>query len=463
MIRHAALYELCGLYYLYVAGKTMNIILPAYIESFLPILEEHAIDCLWMIPGSDFSKNISWNDFAKVDRDRCTVFPEKADPRNPPAFIRVRKKAVRKGEYEKDRFFAFPEHMQWSAAEKGKWFVPDAAILMSTIDYISHELGLDCLWGPGNLGMKILKRIFIKKNIHIDNTVITKDMAHMLEHNVDRPIWKKWEGLDAEQAKMGYLHCYDKNSQYLGAAQSVFLGSGQPEYVDASQFRMDKIGFWKYRITDVGDSQFNGYGLPCPLSVDKLWASTDLLLAARRFNVEFEILGGLVWPRAHKYLEEWAKEMRLHRVNLRDNTEKYAVESARENAIGTAKQAANSLMGRLGAPGREGSKELYKPDWNIAIVHRAITNQIYSFNRIDRDFGIRPILVSTDNWWIVSNEPDPAKAIPGILDNEKEQKGYKYQGTVEMTDKIVDMFRTERADVINAYLKKEVALHVQPV
>jgi hypothetical protein len=185
-------------------------------------------------------------------------------------------------------------------------------------------------------------------------------------------------------------------------------------------------------------------------------------MAARYAGIEFDVLEGYIWQKGAKFLEMWAKEMWTHRTNLRDKTDIYAGEIARENAVGTAKLAANMMMGRLAKPG---TRELYKPDWNQLIVNKAIANQIYSFQNWNRKHGITPVLVSTDNFWILSDEPNPALAIPGILEYEKEQRGYHHLGTLSTTEEIIEIFDKYKPEVVNGYLKKlmEVATSVESV
>jgi hypothetical protein len=446
---NAILYESCAIYYLYISGKTHPITIPTCIEQWLAIFEEYKFDVLWVMAGNDFSRTISWRDFDKIDRDRCKVFPDKpTDSDSKPSFISIERKSQKKGEYHRERFFAFVEHGRWTSNNKNSWILPGPYALDKTLEYLNKEFNLDILWSPGYQGQKILDRIWTRKNIKVDNLKMTDRINEMISFASVKPVWKRFEGLSKEQVGMKYLHSYDKNSQHTGAAQSCYFGIGQPNEVGPESFNLQLPGFWKYRILDVGDSEFDGYSLPCPLEINRCWASSDLLLAARTFKIEFEILGGLVWAKGSKLLEEWAREMRQYRVNFRDNRDKYPIDFARENAEGTAKEAANALMGRL---------KRTRPDYHLGIIHRSIVNQMYSFNRINRDYGIKPVLVSTDSFWIVSDEEDPAKAIPGILGFQHEQRGYKHLATVEMSDKIIGIFRTARPDVINTYLKKESA------
>lgn len=456
MIQHAALYESCNLYYVYKGGETHQIDMPTYLEGLLSIFERFNIDCLWVMPQCEFSRHISWGDFGIIDNDRCKVFPEpKKDFDERPAFVSIRRKS---DQYEKDRYLAFPAHGEWSANDQGQWFIPAPYILGWTIKYLTQEFEANVLWGPGNIGMQILKRSFQKKGWQFANTILTDQLREIINQSMFRPIWKRYEGLTEKQKRMRFAHGFDKNAQYLGAAQGCLLGNGTPRQVYADEFDMNQIGFWRYKITDVSNTPFDGYELPCPLDINRQWASSDLLRAARYVGVEFDVLEGYIWPYGAQYMENWSKEMWQHRANLRDR-EKYSNEIGRENAEGTAKAAANMMMGRLARPG---SRELYKPDWNQLIVHKAICNQMYSLNKWHR-LGVHPVLVSTDSFWVISDEMDESEAIPGILQHVDEQRGYKHIGTLEMTDEIIEMFDSHSPEAVNRYLKEEVAAIVQPI
>jgi hypothetical protein len=447
-MKNAALYESDGNYYLYMSGgETRQIALPTNLELFISILQEYYIDILWVMPQTQLSQRITWADFDRIDPERYTVFGSRKSGK--PTFVSMQKG---KSRLEKKVYLAFPEHAEWTSEDQGKWYLPAPYTLGLTINYLRREFDLDPMWGPGNMGMKVLKRIFAKEKWEIENLILTDHIESILNQTVARPVWRKYGGLSSDQAQRKYLHAYDKNSQYLGAAQSVYLGNGQPEEAGPEDFNIGAVGLWEYRLVDVSDSVFDGYDLPCPLSLARPWASTTMLQAARDLNIEFEILGGIVWKQQpRKYLEKWAKEMRKHRENLR-NESLYTDEIARENAEGTAKMSANSLMGRLATPGKSG--ELCRKDWNDLIVEQAIANQAYTFNKLQRDYGIKPVLICTDSWWITSDEPDPAKAIPDILKYQHEQRGYKHIGTVPMTPEIIDAFTTELPEDINAMLKK---------
>ncbi len=432
-------------YYLYYGSKMHPVGRVAFLEDWLPILADHDIDIMHIMPDTGMSDCISWDEFDRIDRQRYKIFPDYPGTDKKPSFVSVRKKS---DQFEREFFFSFPAHTEWNSKDHGQWFLPSPFILGQTITYLKKEFGIEVMWGPGNMGMKTLKATFASHGWQFNNTIMTDKLRECINKSVYRQTWKLYNGLTDEHKRKKYWHCYDKNGQYLGAAQSVFLGVGDP--YPTTNVNLGAIGFWRYQITDVSNTAFDGYDMLCPLEFGE-WASGDVLMAARYAGIEFDVLEGYIWQKGAKFLEDWAKAMWAHRTNLRDKTDIYTGEIARENAMGTAKLAANMMMGRLAKPG---TRELYKPDWNQLIVNKAIANQIYSFKNWQRRFDITPVLVSTDNFWILTDEPNPARAIPGILDYQKEQRGYHYLGTLTMTDEIIEIFDKYKPEVVNAHLKK---------
>src|SRR5437899_86855 len=162
MLKCAILCQLSdGSYHLFFKEERMiPIEFPRSLEDFLPIFEQHDFDVLWIMPNTHFSKLIGWSDFEKLDKDRVRIFPtdRSKSQKGQPAFVSIRRVS---NHYEKDRYFAFPAHGEWTA--DGQWFISSPLLLAQTINYLTKEFQTDILWGPGNMGMKVLKRIFEKR------------------------------------------------------------------------------------------------------------------------------------------------------------------------------------------------------------------------------------------------------------------------------------------------------------
>jgi len=191
-------------------------------------------------------------------------------------------------------------------------------------------------------------------------------------------------------------------------------------------------GFWHYKLVE-----WNRTNFPCPLDREEGYAHVDLILAAYKAGAYLDVYQGIVWQEYDKYLNTWAKEMWQHRSNLK-TLPQYDDVIARNNALSTAKLIPNSMIGRFAT---DAGEEYEHPDWNRAIVNRATANQVYSLNKMVRDYGIELVLVSKDAFYIQTNHEMPKLAIPHILDYENEQRGYKAIGTTEMNESIAAAFQ----------------------
>ena len=445
------------------------VMLPERLEDLLFLHDDHRIDVLWVMPGSGFSKRIEQDDFRSIDRERYNVYTSDYDREGrKPSFGRVRRQE--QGAY--NLHISFPEHQEWKSArdgDKGRWAAPSAATLLRTVVYLKRELDVNIVWSPATIGMDIMR------GMHRDEVILPFPESWGYRWDaIDRQMadWNFWSkilwdgykllpGLSEDDRKKKYIVGLDKNGQFVGASSSALLGSGEPIEVDAASYKPEVPGFWHYTITGIDNTRFNGRDLPCPLSRDDGYASTELIRAALHVGVELKIHDGIMWEKGKKYLARWAKDMWDHRVNL-SNEKRYTDPIARRNAQGSAKKMANGVIGKFRAVGRDNrpiSREYYHPDWQRGIVHQATASQTFTLNRLQRDFNVLPVLVSKDAFYVLTDEEDMAKVAPGLLDHQNELRGFKLIGHAKLTSDIVDVFfkaweRETRVDGIETYIKR---------
>lgn len=407
------------------------------IEQVFLLMEYSHIDILYVMPDTDFSKNIRREDFASLPEYIDWFSPPQMAYDSQPYCVRMSRRG-----YGPDYHLVFPAHMECCIPrrrDRGQWTLSDANTLSTTVNYLEKELGFPFLWTAGYNGEEYLRRVHyrMKGKIHPLPVEQIDDFNEVLHGAMDRPVWRKLQengepGLSEEDCSNIHIVGLDKNGQYLGAANSVYVGNGGFKKVSAELHDKSLVGFWRYRLLDVSNTSFNGYDLPCPLDVNKSWASTTLLEAARTVGVEFEVLGGYIWEESGRYLERWAKDLWQKRVNLRD-AKKYPHEIARENAERTMKLTPNSMVGRFM---HEYSKEYFHPDWHLGIVHQAMASQTHTLHRLLRDYGLRPVLVNKDAIYFLSNEP----AIPGFNLDPDVLKNFKKIGVAPLTSDIIEAF-----------------------
>ena len=394
-------------------------------------MEEHKLDVLWAMPGSRFEQEIKAEHFldlhgqgydAYIPRD---CLPE-AKPQRRLYGARIRSISQKKGSH--DRFFMFPGNREWKIPrnhDKGVWHTGEPENLLNTVNYLQEEYQVPIVWSPGHIGMDVLKVEHERDQVEI--TLLTEDQKTLFLESVARGCCNSVSWANQANLKGTHIYGFDKNAQFLGAAQSVQLGNGA--FHKSRKFDPYVVGFWYFHVEN-HRGPFNGVKLPRILDRDEGWAHTDLIQAALHGGTMLTIQGGYVWQEHDKYLERWAKGMWRHRMALKSEQKQDAI--ARANAASTAKMVPNTAVGLFVRTGR--------PHWNHSIVHRAVANQAYSLARIYREFGILPCLVSKDAFYIASFETDPTKVVPGLLEHKQEQRGYKLIGRCEITEEIIAAF-----------------------
>src|SRR6266699_3664155 len=430
MYKHAVLSEQNDYFRVQSIDESLTVYAPT-LEKLHSMMEECRIDVLWAMPGESFSRTIRAEHFAELTQRGYNVYvPEEL--RTGKRLYGARIRSLEKRAF--NRFFMFPENREWKVPQykdKGVWHVEESMDLLRTVYYLEAEYGVLILWSPSHVGMACLKKV------HEDQGV---DIRPLPGEQV-----KEWNGIAKEicnwvawarepEQGLKYIVGYDKNAQFLGSAQSVLLGNGGYRRTRHTE-RVGVAQFWQYGNLGYVASSVVGRGvLPAPIPYGEGWAHVDLLSAAMQVGAQFDLLECVYWEESSKYLSRWSKDMWEHRAHFQQAV---AVDNGYANAASTAKMIPNTLVGRLA---NASSGVYFHPDWNRAIVNRATANQAYSLLHIYREFGIAPCLVSKDAFYIATNESNPEKAIPGLLEHRYEQRGYKCVGVCELTTDIRHAF-----------------------
>lgn len=453
-----------GLYYLHVGRRTHNVDLPASVDGFMALCEAYEVHSVWVMPGSDFSRGITWGYIGRYDHSMYNVFPDapmSGVKGKKPTFMRLRRERRRGDRFQPEFYLAFPEWEDWRDSGK-TWDCPNVQTLFDTLDYIKDVHGEYPAWSPQNMGKKDLQYIHDRRGWKIEPTILSDYLKSAINKSVQRPTWVRDGGLSDEQKRMRWIIGGDKNAQYVGGTRSVLLGNGQYTRVSADRFDSKTPGLWYAQVTSIRDTLFNSYQAFCPWNAPRQWFSTDLLGAAQSNGIKFEILEGVIWEQSGKYMDQWGKQIWEQRAAYYD-TERFPNEIARINAAGTMKQKGNSFIGLVAKPQTTpGKGMIYRPDWNILIIHKALANLVYSVKSRYEKFGVLPVLLARgDTQWFVSDE----LKIPGFFDHAQEQRGWKPIGQpVPMTDEIIAMFdepergangNEQKASKIAAYLEQK--------
>jgi hypothetical protein len=468
-IKHAILEQWEGLYYLHGgsgSGDVQYVELPTSIEQFIPLFEQCNSGAIWVMPGSDFSRQITWDYIGRYDHTRYNMFPDRqleGVKDKKPTFMRLRRERKPGERLQSEYYLAFPEWEDWRDSGKS-WDCPTAQTLLDTVEYVEIEQEMPCAWSPQNMGKNRLRYIHDRRGWKIEPTILTDYLKTVINRSVQRPTWVRDGGLTDEQKRKKWVIGGDKNGQYVGGTRNLVLGNGPYTRVGADRFDGKTPGLWYAQVTSVKGTMFNSYDLFCPWTAPKQWFSTDLLVAAEAVGIKYSILEGIIWEESGKYMDQWGKEIWEHRAAYFD-AQRFPNEIARLNAMGTAKQIGNSFIGLVAKPQTVAGKGMiYRPDWNILIIHKAIANLMYSLKARFEKYGVLPVLLARgDTQWIVSDTPE----VPGgLFDHQFEQRGWKPIGKlVPMSDEIIAMFaepegsglkaNETKASKIAAYLEQK--------
>lgn len=442
MRNNAVLYEQEGLCYLLGKdSRSTAVHTPGNIGDFITLAEEFHVDVIWVMPGL-LSRMIDWEFVGNYDRSKFSIFPDskmQGVKTKKPSYIRIRRARIEA--FQREYFLAIPEHEDWRDSGKS-WFCPTPQDLLTTVTYLEEEYPTFA-WSPQNVGKSLLRQIHEKKGWQIADTIMTDHLKKVINRSVQRPTWVRDGGLSSEQRRMRYLVCADKNAQYVGGCRSVLLGNGQYIQVGKERFDEKTPGLWYAQVVSIKESLFDSFRAFCPWTSPRQWFSTDLLVAARSAGIQFEILEGIIWEEYKPYMDLWAKEIWQHRAAFQDET-RFPVELARLNAAASAKQIGNSFIGLVAAAQKApGKGMIYRPDWNIMIIHKAISNLMYSVKSRHDKHGILPVLLARgDTQWFATDDPD----IPGLFDHSQEQRGSKLVGhPVLITREIIKLFREKES------------------
>lgn len=414
-------------------------------DSLYDVMGEAKVDCLWVLPSDPLSKHITYDWLQDIPGNFDWFSPPTNLYDGKPYIVKLRRKHYD----DTSRYIVFPAHMECAIpryADRGQWNLPDANALTTTLDYLENELGLPYLWTNGHIGeqyLRLLHQSIRTKIIPFYDKRQLDFFKGVLHGAMDRPVWRKLgqngkPGLIPEERERKLIVGIDKNGQYVGAANSVYLGNGNPIEIGSEYFGHSYVGFWQYAIEDVSNTPFNGYDLPCPLDVNRRWASEDLLEAARDVGVKFTLGKGIIWKEHGRYLQRWARELWQKRVNLR-NAEEYPNEIARDNAERTMKSIPNSMVGRFM---NTYSKEYFHKDWQLGIIHQAIASQAYSLRSILQKYGLKPVLVVHDTMYFLV---DDLEIIDKITYRSEQLGGFKRIGVAPLSDTIINAFHETRS------------------
>lgn len=227
-----------------------------------------------------------------------------------------------------------------------------------------------------------------------------------------------------DQDDLPYVHAYDLNRAYVGAAQACAVCPWGLKHTGRAPWDKTLAGWWRVELAH--DRGTLAWGLPLPHPAGYLpgdpavrWVTAptvELLTELTEAGIYggFKILDSWTGPRRDYPLRTWAEP--LSKLYGRAYTR-----AADDQAIGDTLMDMAKAVGRK-TPGALASKTswCYRPDWWYAIVAMNRCNLFRKLKTAWTADGRLPVRIDVDCAYYASTDPDAHAALPS---------GYKWDPT----------------------------------
>ncbi len=424
-----------------------SILLPPDVSELNGLLEhlwQAGLTEVWVMPATALSRTVtcSWLEQAS-SRWIVVVHADPGEPTRPISAL-LWPKGSRHRE-ERRLVLVFPEKAGWN------WVLSDARSLLATVTYLDQTLASPLIDSPGLVAHRLLTDLTVDqptwwlRSSTVDlRTLPSSDgtTVPMMESARDL-VWMR--SLTLVEQRQRYLHKYTHFSRHLEASMSAQLGAGAPEY-SANGRAYDGIrpGIWRIHAERAG-SVFDGKRLPS--SLDGKWLSTPQVKCCQDIGYQVHLREGYYWARSHELLKRWATTLWQAGERLHTHPQRYRHLQARTNAA-----HAIQLLAQLGVAmlaQEETAGGWARPDWWAQVVGLSRATLFADLASLARK-GTMPVLVDRDALWVVSNDPNPLSAVPGLVTTSRWQ-GYTvgYENPLPLSSEVRAAFwATEYADQV---------------
>ncbi len=392
---------------------------------------------VWVLPTTTLSHAVTCAWWEQVHPHWTTVVrPAPGNPTRPScAQLWPREGGLRTG---RQLVLAFPEHAGWG------WVLPDAKSLLATVTYLHQVLGRPVVDAPELLAHQLLtEQTLDQPTTSLRSSPVdlyrlpTSDGTPLpiLERARDL-VWRR--PLTLQEQRERYLHKYSHLSLSLQAATSASLGAGVPQHSPTGRaYDGRRPGLWRVDAERAG-SLFDGRLLPSCL--EGAWMSTPQVQCCRNIGYQVHIREGYAWSEAHPVLQRWATTLWQAAERLHTLPHLFRHAQARANAASTITKLVELGVASLAEEQAAGGWG--RPDWWANLVGGSRAALFAHLVRLVRK-GTMPVLVAHDAFWVVSNDPNPLSAVPGLVTAQNWQ-GYTvgYMDPLPLSGEVQAAFRT---------------------
>ncbi len=397
-----------------VQGKRVlrSLLLPTEASDLSGLVEflwQAELSEVWVLPDTTLSQTVTCAGCEQVHPHWTTVVrPAPGNPARPSCVLLWPREGSRRA--GRQLALVFPEYAGWG------WVLPDAKSLLATVTYLDQVVGRPVLDTPELVAHQLLtEQTLDQPTLSLRSSSLDLYRLPMsdgtplpiLEHAHDL-VWRR--PLTLQEQRERYLHKYTHLSLSLQAATSTSLGVGEPQHSPTGRaYDGHRPGLWRVEAEPAG-SLFDGRRLPSCLEGE--WMSTPQVQCCRNIGYQVHIQEGYIWPEAHPVLQRWATTLWQAAERLHTRPQLFRHTQARANASCTITRLAElglATLAREQAAGGWG-----RPDWWTSLVGGSRAALFAKLVRLVRK-GTMPVLVAHDALWVVSNDPDPLTAVPGLI------------------------------------------------
>jgi hypothetical protein len=405
--------------------------------TLLNLLWETELSCIWVMPGSMFSQSMLGSWFEQASATWISlVHPDPHESSRPLTILLWPRNTLQQA--SRRLTLVFPEHAGWP------WELTDARSLLATISYLQQVLTIPVSDSPDLLASHLLtkwtrnlptpQQSSFPTGQHALHSYPGNRLSMTLKHGHE-VAWLR--PLTLEEERQRYLHKYIHFSHTLETCKSLLLGTGEVQHSpNGRAFDGQRPGTWRVKGERAG-SIFDGTRLPTCLSGE--WMSTAQVICCRDISYRIHVEEGFFWPHSDYFLKEWATTLWQAGGRLQTNHQIYRHGQARNNAMRAIQMLTQSGIHLLTQ--EEGDGGWSHPDWKAQIAGGRQANLFAHLVSLARK-GIMPVLIEGDAFWIVSPDPNPLSAAPGLL-TARTWRGFipGYEAPLPLSSEIRTAFR----------------------
>lgn len=374
----------------------------------LAFLWQTEMSTVWVMPKTRWSQTLTRSWFQSVESQWTVIVRSTSPGLGRPLSVLLWPKNEQRT--NRQLVFAFPEHAGWG------WQLADATSLLATASYLERVLAHPVSDGPALLAQQLLSDLTSNSSstsgkhssLQEQESRLLSASAIMNERERDL-VWMR--PLTRVEQRYKYLHHYTHLSYHLEACLHIPLPVGASEYSATGRaYDGNRPGLWRVQAERAG-SIFDGKLLPNCL--DGEWMNTQQVQCSRDLGYQVQVCEGFFWPQSQEALQPWACALwqAAQRVSVFSPLFKH--EQGRTNT--TASIALLAALGLTHFSREQPTSGGFRWDWWTHIVGGSRAILFAHLARLVKR-GTMPVLLNGDGLWLVSDDPHPLTAAPGLLD-----------------------------------------------